>query len=74
MHEGCKLSTVPKTNYNFWREKLEGNAERDKRNYEKLKDLGINVVVVWGCEIKEMMKSEETERDFVKKIINVITE
>lgn len=73
MHEGCKLSTVPKTNYNFWREKLEGNAERDKRNYEKLKDLGINVVVVWGCEIKEMMKSEETQRDFVKKLVNIIT-
>ena len=73
LHEGCKLSTIPKTNYDFWKEKLEGNAERDKRNYKKLEALGINVVVVWGCEIKEMMKSEETERDFIKKLVNLIT-
>lgn len=40
----------------------------------KLKDLGINVVVVWGCEIKEMMKSEKTQRDFIKKLVNIIIE
>lgn len=74
MHEGCKLSTIPKTNYDFWKEKLTGNAERDKKNYKKLKDLGINVVVVWGCEIKEMMKSEKMQRDFIKKLVNIIIE
>ena len=69
-----RLSTIPKTNYDFWKEKLTGNAERDKKNYKKLKDLGINVVVVWGCEIKEMMKSEKTQRDFIKKLVNIIIE
>lgn len=34
MHDDCKLSTIPKTNSDFWKEKLEGNAERDKRNYK----------------------------------------
>lgn len=58
MHENCKLSSIPKSNYDFWKNKLEGNVERDKKNYKELENMGIKVVVVWGCEIKEMMKDE----------------
>lgn len=58
MHKNCKLSSIPKSNYDFWKSKLEGNVERDKNNYKKLENMGIKVVVVWGCEIKEMMKDE----------------
>lgn len=58
MHENCKLSSIPKSNYDFWKNKLEGNVERDKKNYKELENIGIKVVVVWGCEIKEMMKDE----------------
>ncbi len=63
MHKGCKFSTVPKTNYEFWKEKLEGNVERDCKNYKALRDMGINVILVWGCEIKEMKKSEKNKED-----------
>lgn len=58
MHENCKLSSIPKNNYDFWKNKLEGNVERDKKNYKELENMGIKVIVVWGCEIKEMMKDE----------------
>lgn len=58
MHENCKLSSIPKNNYDFWKNKLEGNVERDKKNYKELENMGIKVVVVWGCEIKEMMKDD----------------
>ena len=58
MHENCKLSSIPKSNYDFWKNKLEGNVERDKKNYKELENMGINVLVVWGCEIKEMMKDD----------------
>jgi DNA mismatch endonuclease (patch repair protein) len=68
MHEGCKLTSVPKTNYDFWKEKLEGNVERDKQSYKDLKDMGINVIVVWGCEIKEMLKSVITKEDRLLRI------
>jgi DNA mismatch endonuclease vsr len=56
MHENCKLSSIPKNNYDFWKDKLERNVERDKKNYKELDKMGIKVIVVWGCEIKEMMK------------------
>lgn len=58
MHENCKLSSIPKNNYDFWKNKLEGNVKRDKKNYKELENMGIKVIVVWGCEIKEMMKDE----------------
>lgn len=58
MHENCKYSSIPKSNYEFWKNKLEGNVERDKQNYSKLERMGIKVIVVWGCEIKQMMKDE----------------
>ncbi|EYD69290.1 DNA mismatch endonuclease Vsr [Fusobacterium necrophorum subsp. funduliforme B35] len=58
MHENCKYSSIPKNNYEFWKNKLEGNVERDKKNYAQLESMGIKVIVVWGCEIKQMMKDE----------------
>ena len=58
MHENCKYSSIPKSNYEFWKNKLEGNVERDKKNYAQLESMGIKVIVVWGCEIKQMMKDE----------------
>lgn len=58
MHENCRYSSIPKNNHDFWKNKLEGNVERDKQNYIKLENMGIKVIVVWGCEIKQMMKDE----------------
>ena len=58
MHENCKLSSITNSNYDFWKNKLEGNVERDKKNYKELENMGIKVLVVWGCEIKEMMKDD----------------
>lgn len=74
MHEGCKLSTIPKTNHNFWKEKLEGNVARDRMNYRKLEDMGINVIVIWGCEIKEMAKDYEKEKELIRTLIFAIKE
>ena len=58
MHENCKYSSIPKNNHEFWKNKLEGNVERDKKNYARLESMGIKVIVVWGCEIKWMMKDK----------------
>lgn len=46
MQENCKYSFIPRSNYDFWKNKLEGNVERDKQNYSKLKNTGIKVIAV----------------------------
>ena len=74
MHEDCKFSTVPRTNSDFWKAKLEGNVERDGKNYKELKDMGINVIVVWGCEIKEMIKDYNKERNTIHRLTLEIVE
>lgn len=77
MHENCKYSSIPKSNHEFWKNKLEGNVERDRKSYAQLESMSIKVIVVWGCETKQMMKDEYIlERkldDLVCKIKGIYT-
>lgn len=50
----CKNFKWPKTRPEFWREKIEGNVERDKRAVALLNNLGWNIVVVWECEVRRL--------------------
>lgn len=52
MHEGCKFSTIPSSNSEFWHEKLAKNRERDRRQLDALNSLGWRVLVVWECETR----------------------
>ncbi|EJZ71384.1 DNA mismatch endonuclease Vsr [Lachnoanaerobaculum sp. OBRC5-5] len=72
MHENCKYASIPKNNHDFWKSKLEGNVQRDKQNYIKLESMGINVIVVWGCEIKQMMKDKVIEKEKTDYLVNHI--
>ncbi len=49
-HKGCKEATMPKSRTEWWQEKLEGNAARDKRNKAELRRAGWRVLTVWECE------------------------
>ena len=51
-HQDCKKFRLPKTRTEWWKAKLEGNAARDQRKQQELKELGWKVVVVWECELK----------------------
>ena len=50
---GCKHTTTPKTNREFWLKKFKKNTERDKNNYESLKSESWKVLIIWECEIDE---------------------
>lgn len=50
-HGGCALTTNPKTNAEFWKEKFRRNIERDAENYIRLAELRWRVIVVWQCEV-----------------------
>jgi len=52
-HKGCKYYTVPKTNREFWIDKVAKNHERDLRVIEQLESLNWNVITVWECELKK---------------------
>lgn len=48
-HSGCRLSKLPATRPEFWREKLERNVERDRRALASLRREGWRVMTVWEC-------------------------
>lgn len=57
-HPGCKAARIPDTNSDFWRDKFVRNIARDKKDQQRLKDLGWRVIVVWECEISNKSKRE----------------
>lgn len=52
-HKGCKKTTPPKSNVDFWKEKFTRNISRDEQNKRALEALGWNVVLVWECETED---------------------
>lgn len=49
----CKRASLPESNKEFWSRKIAGNINRDKRNLDKLSDIGWKSMVIWQCEIKK---------------------
>ncbi len=69
-HEGCRYFRLPKSNVEFWEEKIERNVARDFRNEAELKALGWRVIRVWECEIKTLAQREEYLKCLYDRIVN----
>lgn len=50
-HPGCRFTTTPGTNAQFWRQKFRENVRRDRRNIRKLTNNGWRVMILWECEL-----------------------
>ena len=49
----CNLGKpVPATRPEFWQKKLNANRDRDRRNRQKLRQLGWAVLLVWECQTR----------------------
>lgn len=58
-HEGCRYYTIPKTNTEFWRNKVRRNKERDLRVQHELASMGWHSITIWECDLKPA-KREQT--------------
>ena len=65
-HKGCRYFVVPKTNTDFWVNKINQNVERDKENISKLESDGWKVITVWECELKPKIREETLKRLIVQ--------
>ena len=52
-HHDCQYFVWPKNNAEFWKEKIDRNAERDKAAVGKLQAAGWKVVIVWECTLRK---------------------
>lgn len=57
-HEGCKLYSVPKTNTEFWINKVRRNQERDVDVKRRLNAMGWNCITIWECELKSSRRDD----------------
>lgn len=71
-HEGCKYFVWPKNNAEFWKEKIEKNADRDDKNYKLLEKAGWNIIIIWECELKSRVVESSLNRIVVE--LNTIHE
>lgn len=49
---GCRWSKLPKTNVEFWRDKIGRNQQRDLSNIRSLTELGWSSHTIWQCELR----------------------
>ena len=54
-HESCEKFKMPKSNIDFWKTKIKRNQERDRQNYQILKENGWQVLVLWECQLTKRL-------------------
>lgn len=64
MHD-CGTVRLPKSNTDYWHQKLARNKERDKEHIHELERQGWKVLVIWDCETKDVVSLERKLRQFL---------
>lgn len=57
----CHIFKIPKSNVNFWKDKISRNKERDTEVMGKLISLGWRVGVIWECSLVGKTKKNFNE-------------
>ncbi|NLX28700.1 MAG: DNA mismatch endonuclease Vsr [Bacteroidales bacterium] len=57
-HESCKYYVIPKSNTEWWLNKIKVNKTRDKENIYKLNAEGWKTIVIFECELKSSKVNE----------------
>ena len=68
-HEGCKYFVWPKSNIEFWKEKIGATVERDKKQILKLQSDNWKVIILWECELKSSVR-DLTLHKLISQILN----
>ena len=60
-HEGCRYYVLPKSNVDYWRNKIERNREHDRKDRIMLRDMGWHVIQLWECQLKPKVRERTLE-------------
>ena len=70
-HSNCKYFVMPKSNVEFWQEKISRTIMRDNEVYEKLADSGWNVLTIWECQLKKNHREKSLEYLYYNIVRNI---
>lgn len=60
-HDNCKYFRLPRTNVEFWKNKIERNKKRDHEEQLRLAAMGWHCITVWECQLKPQLREETLE-------------
>jgi DNA mismatch endonuclease Vsr len=61
----CRNAVLPRVRADWWAAKLARNVARDERNQAALHETGWSVLVLWECEIKDVVALGARLRSFL---------
>lgn len=61
-HNKCKYFILPKSNAQWWKEKLDRNIQNDILYQSKLLEQNWKVIVVWECDLKGSYSLQTLEK------------
>lgn len=69
----CKRGALPKTNREFWLNKIGKNIKRDEYNLLSLAEKGWNPIIIWQCEIRNKNEQNSRFRKLIDEIESIRT-
>lgn len=63
-HDNCKEASRPKSNSQYWEDKIQKNIDRDIKYEKELTNLGWRVIIIWECELKGSL---DEMAEFIKR-------
>lgn len=70
-HKDCRYFVMPKSNTEYWNEKIGNNVKRDEFVYQQLSKLGWNILIVWECELKKNKRKNTLEYLYYNILRNI---
>ncbi|TCP06484.1 T/G mismatch-specific endonuclease [Uruburuella suis] len=68
----CNKGHIPRSNTDFWQDKITKNRQRDIKNESSLQALGFKVVTIWECELKNKTVLESRLNRLVTEITKAV--
>ncbi|MGA8573028.1 MAG: very short patch repair endonuclease [Desulfobaccales bacterium] len=64
-HDCKRGARIPKTNRDYWENKIARNQARDAKNKATLQGLGWEVLIIWECQIKDEVALKQRLSEFL---------
>ena len=65
--KGGRCGRIPATNVEYWSRKIDDNRSRDRRKTSQLRELGLRVLTVWECELRDEEALKRKLRQFLDR-------
>jgi DNA mismatch endonuclease (patch repair protein) len=66
-HQNCRYAVMPKSNVDYWSDKISKNLNRDTQTIKQLTNLGWKLILVWECELKRQ-KIDKTLTQIITRL------